>query len=245
MQAIGKLAELSRYPVKSMAGERLEESALVPTGVYGDRTRALVDETKQGWDRYVTGRNIPQLLGYKARILDKDGARAIPQVKIEAPDGTLLDWGEELLERVQPLFKRKITLFTCDEHDDLLAVDAGQVLIVTDLALRKLEGLLGKPVDMRRFRANMTIVLEGSPFQQEQELIGERLRIGGAELTVTEPCDRCSMITLDPDSQVRDVSILKAVNEGLGLHFGIYATVVQPGTVRVGDDVFWMNKQID
>ncbi|HAC44902.1 MAG TPA: Fe-S protein, partial [Chloroflexi bacterium] len=39
----GTVAEIWRYPVKSMAGERLESCLVAETGLEGDRRWALVD----------------------------------------------------------------------------------------------------------------------------------------------------------------------------------------------------------
>src|SRR5689334_12050039 len=58
------VAELWRYPVKSMAGEPLVRAELLPDGIAGDR---LV-HVRDGHDRLVTSRSRPALLGHRATL---------------------------------------------------------------------------------------------------------------------------------------------------------------------------------
>jgi hypothetical protein len=58
------LAELWRYPVKSMAGERLDVAELQADGIFGDRWIQVYD----GRGRVVTARSRPRLLGLRASL---------------------------------------------------------------------------------------------------------------------------------------------------------------------------------
>ena len=51
-----RLAEIWRYPVKSMGGEQLTESAIEPDGIPGDRVVHVEDER----GRVVTARSRPK-----------------------------------------------------------------------------------------------------------------------------------------------------------------------------------------
>ncbi len=64
------LAEIWRYPVKSMAGESLAEARLERDGVEGDRRVQvrLGDMDSEAGERIVTARNRPQLLGHRATL---------------------------------------------------------------------------------------------------------------------------------------------------------------------------------
>ena len=46
-EVVGSVAELWRFPVKSMGGERLEEADITEQGVFGDRTYALIDRHRE------------------------------------------------------------------------------------------------------------------------------------------------------------------------------------------------------
>ena len=66
------LAEIWRYPVKSMAGERLDRVTAGPSGITGDRVVQVYD----GRGRLVTARTHPRLLGLRATL----GADGEPMV---------------------------------------------------------------------------------------------------------------------------------------------------------------------
>jgi len=57
-----KVAAIWRYPVKSMAGERLDSIAIDANGLTGDRIVQVYDRL----DRVVTARRFPRLLRLKA-----------------------------------------------------------------------------------------------------------------------------------------------------------------------------------
>ncbi|RAP73699.1 MOSC domain-containing protein [Paenibacillus montanisoli] len=240
---IGTLAALNRYPVKSFGGEALQSSRIEPYGLYGDRSHAFIDETKEGWDRYFTARTAPAMLRYKAALsVEEPGESAhFPGLRITAPDGRAMQWDDALLQEIQPYSRQKLTLLAHTPQSlDLLAVDTASVLIITDSSLRKLEAMWGKPLDPLRFRANMLITLEDGA-SDENGWLGKQLTIGSARLQVDECCERCSLITVDPASLERDPSLLRTVNERLQLNFGVYASVRQTGDVRVGDAVYLMD----
>lgn len=230
---IGKIRDINRYPVKSLAGETLEVCDIESYGLAGDRYCAFYDETKEGWSRFVTARNIPSLLSYHAKFIDGD-------IEVTTPDGTVLGWDEQLLNEIQKLSKKPLTMSRLrDPHPQfphLLSVDEASVLLVTDASLRRLEEVWGQPVDHRRFRGNFVVaVTEDSIF--EGDWIGQRLGIGEAELQIDSYCERCVMITMDPDNLDRDSSLLKKVHQDFSLRFGVYASVVKPGRVQLGDQV--------
>lgn len=241
---IGQVLEITRYPVKSMAGERIIQTFIASYGLYGDRSHAFVDETKEGWDRYFTARQIPELLGFKARFTgvgsgaERDEGDFSP-IEVISPDGKVFIWDEHLLQIIQPYSKQKMSMLRCEpDSEELLAVDAGAVLIISDHTYTKLEHILGKEIDRRRFRPNLIIRLNDESIHDERELVGKRITVGGAQLEIKEECERCSMITIEPDTLERDVSILKAVNTSMNLKFGLYASVVQVGEVNTGDTVY-------
>jgi uncharacterized protein YcbX len=88
-ESVGTVATLSRFPVKSMQGERLGTAELTEQGLVGDRAYALV-ETETG--KVMSGKN-PRvgslLLGCQATFVEdpRSGDEA-PPVQITLPDGT-------------------------------------------------------------------------------------------------------------------------------------------------------------
>lgn len=238
---IGEISGISRYPIKSFAGEELDACKIDRYGLMGDRCYAFYDETKEGWDSFFTAREIPAMLAYKAKLVDERTSAEHPLVEITSPEGQTFSWNEELLAEMQKYSKKKMRMRSYQaQSPDLKAVDEGSILIITDRSLQKLEAIWGKQLDARRFRANILITVEEGAFG-EKEWIGRRITVGGAELQVDKYCDRCSMVTLDPDSLARDASLLKKINTEMNLNFGVYASVKKIGDIEVGEKVFLMD----
>jgi len=79
--AIGQVRELLRYPVKSMAGESIQESDTAPgRGLAGDRAWALRDLTA---GEIRGAKKIPALLDCTARYLEEPDAEASAAVEID------------------------------------------------------------------------------------------------------------------------------------------------------------------
>ena len=90
-QAVGTVATLSRFPVKSMQGERLATAGLTEHSLVGDRAYALV-ETETG--KVMSGKNPrvgTQLLRCRAAFVEQpEAGDEPPPVRITLPDGTTL-----------------------------------------------------------------------------------------------------------------------------------------------------------
>jgi hypothetical protein len=73
------IAELWRYPVKSMAGEKLQEAEVTPDGIAGDRAALVL----RG-DRVITARSHPRLLRHHA-VLAPDGQPLVDGLPWDSP----------------------------------------------------------------------------------------------------------------------------------------------------------------
>lgn len=89
--------------------------------------------------------------------------------------------------------------------------------------------------DRRRFRPNLLVA--GVPGLAERDWEGRTLRVGGALIGVVSLRQRCIMTTFDPDTAEQDTEVLLRLHRELGGSFALDCDVVQPGAVRVGDDV--------
>lgn len=230
---IGEIQDIYRYPVKSFAGEKLEECVIEPYGLLGDRFVTFYDETKKDWYKYITARNLPNMLNYQATYNNGE-------IRVKAPGGQEYNWDTLLLEEIQSQTKTRLTMSDVKEphpeHPQLLSVDGASILIITDGSLNKLQETWGKELDERRFRANFVVKVSDDAIT-EGEWLGRKLKIGDVELQVDSFCQRCVLITMDPDTQVKDPSLLRKVNEEFNLQFGVYASVVKTGTIKQGDKV--------
>ncbi|HEX9156115.1 MAG TPA: MOSC domain-containing protein [Nitrospira sp.] len=93
--------------------------------------------------------------------------------------------------------------------------------------------------EVPRFRPNIVVeTLAGEKGFVEQTWIGHTLAIGDhVRLKITVPCGRCVMTTLSQGDLPKDSGILRtAVQQNQG-YVGVYAAVVQGGTIQRGDRV--------
>ena len=115
------------------------------------------------------------------------------------------------------------------------------VSLLGDGSVSELAGRLGDPeLDARRFR--MLIELSGVEPHAEDEWQSSLLRLGEATVRVGGPVGRCANTTYDPETGSRDHDTLRAILDYRGklegaVCFGVYADVVEPGRVRIGDAV--------
>jgi len=125
--------------------------------------------------------------------------------------------------------------------------DYATIHLLTTATLERLRELYPQGrFEARRFRPNI-VVRPGSDAKDfvENEWVGRTLFIGEeVKLRVTDPCPRCVMTTLPQGDLPRDLGILRtAVHNNVHVPFaqkalpsvGVYAKVLQGGTIRRGD----------
>ena len=94
----------------------------------------------------------------------------------------------------------------------------------------------GRPVDPRRFRANLYV--SGWPAWHEFELLDKALAIGDVRLKVVKRIVRCAAVNVDPESAVRDLDIPHTLMRGFGhADCGVYAEVSAGGVIGIGDAI--------
>lgn len=105
-------------------------------------------------------------------------------------------------------------------------------------------------VDVRRFRPNIVVQTEGEPFV-ENTWTGRRVAIGNqVVLKVTIPCPRCVNVTLAQDGLPRAPQLLRGIAQrnmvdlgdfGSLPCVGVYADIVEPGPIKQGDAIRWLD----
>jgi uncharacterized protein YcbX len=114
--------------------------------------------------------------------------------------------------------------------------DAFPVMIMSTESLAYLQkSAPDQNFDIRRFRPNILLETQSTESFPEREWIGRKLRLGGAELTITMGCPRCVMTTHGFDDVPRDTRIMRSLVNLADGDLGVYATISGPGTVKVGD----------
>ena len=116
------------------------------------------------------------------------------------------------------------------------SIRSGFVSILNLASVRDLERRMGVTIDPLRFRAN--IAVEGWRPWVEEKMVGQRVRVGGAELRVLKTIDRCPATHVDPVTGVRDLDVMQALQGAFGrISCGIYASVKVGGAVAAHDEV--------
>ena len=133
--AVGTIAALWRFPVKSMAGERLQELELMQAGVLGDRAYALIDVETGKVVSAKSVRLFPDLLRCKAEFVEAPKRVGVmPPVRITLSSGPSVrsDAGDSD-QVLSDHFRRRVKLarvapedFTIDQyHPDIEGADPG------------------------------------------------------------------------------------------------------------------------
>jgi len=207
-----RVAELWRYPVKSLGGERLDRAEVSTNGIVGDR----VVHVRNARGRVVTARTHPRLLALHA-TLGADGEPLIDGRPWTAPESAAA---------VQAAAGVGVTLA---RHDGPERFDVLPLLVATDGAITALG------VDGRRLRPNL--VVAGVPGLLERRWPGRRLRVGEVVIALEKLRGRCVMTTYDPDTQVQDLGVLQRIVDDFHGHMALDSAVLAGGTIAVGDPV--------
>lgn len=206
------LAEIRRYPVKSMAGERLERATLTPLGIPGDR----VVQVHDGRGRVVTSRSRPRLLLHAATLDDGE-----PRV-----DGKAWQSADVLADVRRATFDPAARLVRDDSLDRF---DVLPLLVVTDGAL----AAFGR--DPRRLRPNL--VIGGVAGLAERDWPDRVITIGAARIRLASRRRRCVMTTFDPDTAAQDTEVLLDIHRRFGGELALDAEILTPGAIATGDPV--------
>ena len=207
------ITEIWRYPVKSMAGERLLRADFGPMGIAGDRVVHVEDAR----GRVVTSRTHPRLLSHKGST-GEDGGVMI--------DGRRWD-GPVASTDVIAIAGSGARLVRDDSADRF---DVLPLLVATDGAI----AAFGH--DSRRLRPNL--VIGGVPGMAEREWSGKVLRAAsGAIIGVQDLRARCIMTSFDPDTQIQDKDITHGIYQRFEGKLALNCFVIAGGMIAVGDEV--------
>jgi MOSC domain-containing protein len=181
-----RVTAIWRYPVKSMAGERLRVAEITGTGLAGDRVVQVYD--RHG--RIATARTFPHLLQLRA-TLGTDGEPLVDGLPWDS-----LAVGRRVEAAVGP--GARLARFEGPERFDILPL-----LVCTDGAV----SMFGR--DVRRLRPNLLI--GGVDGVAERQWADAMLRLPGAEVRIVNLRDRCVMTTYVRISSGPHVSVCASV----------------------------------
>jgi uncharacterized protein len=246
----GRVAQLVRHPIKSAGYETVEMAVLVPGAAFPfDRVWAVAHAAARltdppGWAskmQFLRGWGSAELMAISCRSGPE--AREVtlghPRRPTEAfrPDdpadaARLVDWLRPLWPVNRPEPARVVAVpgqALTDQDQPLISINS--VASLADLSRQ-----MGQDLSIHRFRGNIWV--DGWAPWSELDLIGQEITVGTARLRVEEPIGRCRATGANPETGAQDADIMAALEAGHGhTDFGIFARVIEAGTVALGDEV--------
>lgn len=249
------VTHLSRYPIKGMSPEALRSVDLNPgQGFPGDRAFALAlpgttfDEAdprplpkfmflmlarQEALARLVTRYDA------ESGVLSiKDGTSELSE-DIHTPNGraAVENFFSRFLPDPQPGAQPRLVAAAGHSFTDV-GVHSSELMhavsVINLESVRDFERKLAKPVDPRRFRAN--ILVEGLPPWVELDWLERELEIGSVRFRGARLTRRCPATEVNPDTAVRDIELPRELMRLYGhIHLGIYLYVLSAGALSVGD----------
>jgi uncharacterized protein YcbX len=230
MTVVGHVVAIWRYPVKSMAGEPLDEIDVSWHGLAGDRRWAFVQEDlKRSGFPWLTIRERTDMAHHRPRFEDPsrpDASRTL----VTTPAGEDFDVVDSALAEALGGGIRVI-------KQNRGVFDAMPLSLISTQTVEALAQSTGIDLRPERFRPNLVVeAASGEPFAEE-EWIGATLEVGGAAMRVDQRDSRCVVVNVDPGTLERNPTVLKTIARERDSCAGVYGSTVQPGRIAVGDQV--------
>jgi uncharacterized protein YcbX len=226
----GRVVLVTRYPVKSMGGEQLSTAQVGPEGLLADRQYAVY-----GADGKLASGKHSRRFRRMDPVFDLVAGKRGADTVVTLSDGAEVVVGQQDSDAILSAhFGEPVTL---RRETDVMHQDAAQLSIVGSATLAELgrhEGD-GRPLDPRHLRANI-VVQTDQPYAEE-DWVGHDVTIGEVGLRVSEPIERCRMVGVAQVGLPARPGMLRAISDHHDLNAGIYASVVRPGTISLGDVV--------
>jgi len=266
--ATGTITAIWRYPVKSMLGEELNAVDITRHGLAGDRVFAVIDRETGKVASAKHPKKWGRLFECLARTgFDPHTTSGQHPVHVTLPNGRLLAAGSpDLQTLLSELFGRPVDVTqsvpkqaTLEEYwpevdgrthqnattNETLPhgtfFDCAAVHVITTATLDALRAAYPSGrFEARRFRPNLVVrTTPGTAGFVENDWIGRTIAIGDQiQLRITGPCARCVMTTLPQRDLPEDTGILRTAVRHNRAAVGVYATVLNPGIARLGQQIY-------
>jgi uncharacterized protein YcbX len=258
-----RLSGIYVYPVKSLAGIRVERWPVGPTGLAYDRKWMLVDQN----GLFLSQRKLPRMALVKTALVGSRLVLSAPGMEDLAlpllpADGEWIEatvWNDHCLARsvskeadrwfsrflgqdCRLVFQPDASIRPVDPGyglptDQTAFSDGFPFLLVSENSLAALNREMGLNLPMARFRPNLVI----SGCAEYEEDVWHQIRIGAIGFRLPKPCSRCAVPTIDPETAETGKEPLVTLNRtrkwGNKVYFGQNALHDQCGELAVGDRV--------
>lgn len=223
------VAALWRYPVKSMRGEAVSSLTIDDRGAVGDRILAL----RTVYGKLASGKatsnfcRVGGLLQFQATIDDRG------LVLINFPDGRIRAARDPAVnDELSSFLNTKVELAS---EGKIPHRDSAALHLLSEAALRldSVDSPHQIMLDVRRFRPNLVLASEEAV---ENTWIGQIIKIGDRVLVkIDYQTERCVMITQPQIELPSEPCLLRVLGKGGKPYVGVYAHVIRPGAIHVGD----------
>ena len=247
-----RLAQIWRYPVKSIGRERLSRARLDQGGkIPGDRAWAVLHEgaanrlneagrleswlPKMAFLRGAAGPSLQAIEGGmdggKLALRHPDAGEIAIEPANEDDATRLIDWLRPLWPEGKPAPLRLVA-----GPAPLTDTQKPFVSINSLSSLSELERVAGQRLGVERWRGNLWI--EGAEPFAELDWIDREISIGAVRLVVRQAIGRCTATAVDTATGQPDRDMVRTLTETYGhSHFGIYAEVLEGGEIAEMDEV--------
>ncbi len=253
----GKVTGLNSFPIKGLSAEKLDEVTLhAGNGFPGDRMFGLA-KASSGFDpenpkplpkdRFIVLAQHAKLATLSSRfnpdtnvLVVSTKGKVVLECEMSEPEGqqAVSDFLTDLLQLTAD---ERPTFASAAPHrfTDVSVVSEAMmntVSLINQTSVHDFSAKIEKPVQVERFRSN--IVFEGwDPFS-ELDLVDREVSIGTVRLKLVKRTKRCPATQVNPITAERDIQLPALLRKTYG-HFdmGVYAEVLQGGTIALGDDI--------
>jgi uncharacterized protein YcbX len=234
---LGRVRELVRYPVKSMAGIAAPSAFLGFHGIAGDRRFAFRRAGDSSGFPWLSASSFPDLVTYHPVGLSETTGEPLP-THVRTPSGSKTELrGEELRSEIASRAGVEVELMML-KHG---IFDDAPVSLISMATIAAIGREAGMEMDRRRMRANILLETDRLEPFLEDDWVGRTIVFGeGTEapaVSITARDVRCAMINFHPDTAHNDACMMKTVVRMNGNNAGVYGTVVRAGTIHVGQTV--------
>lgn len=263
IMTITTLSDIFIYPVKSLAGIRVNQWDVIETGLRYDRQWMLIDEQGQ----FLSQRRLAKMALIKTRLTNSELILSAPNISdfslsLKPQSDVIIQstvwedccaaqhvsneadaWFSTVLQMPCQLVylpnetKRGVDLKYANDSDRVAFSDGFPFLIVSENSLNVLNDALEMPIDMARFRPNLVI----SGCEAYAEDTWREISIGNIPFRLPKPCSRCSIPAINPqtgDVGKEPLTTLNRLRKWQNkIYFGQNALHNQCGKLKIGDVV--------
>ena len=245
-----RVAQVWRYPVKSLQGEQPDRLDIGLDRVEGDREWGVRDSAT---GVVLTGRTARPLLHATARLAAPD------EVVVTLPDGRELHDGDDTVDLALSAYVGQPVHLAHAKSDEQASFEAPvefsddsspiarwqsrpgsfndghPVHLLTTASLRAAGALHPNGAwDVRRFRPNVLVDVDGDAFVEDE---WTSVTIGDVVLEVYKRTTRCAMTARSQPGLADDLGVPRALARNRNAKLGVYARVTTAGTIAPGDRV--------